>query len=370
MTTRNDADTLIVGGGLVGLACAAALARDGISAIILDDARRGAASAAAAGMLAPAVDRTEGPAHDFATAARALFPTYLDWLRGGTGIRVPLNTNGILQIALTPAGARGLRRVMPESATWLDAPTLGALEPELAHALGAVLHPDDGAVDNVILLEALRTHCSASALIRIVATSARSLSLSPGGALLRGGDGHTYTGRHVVLAAGAWAGSLAGLPRALPVAPVRGQMLAYPRVRLSHVIFGPRGYIIPREFGDPADSARAGGETLVGATTETVGFDPTTTTEGATRLRIAVAEILPSLRDARPHRHWAGLRPMTPDLLPIIGPDPSSPSLIYACGHSRNGVLMAPLTGDCVSALIRGVPSPADLAPFSVERLA
>jgi glycine/D-amino acid oxidase-like deaminating enzyme len=145
-------------------------------------------------------------------------------------------------------------------------------------------------------------------------------------------------------------------------------MLAYPRARLDHVIFGPRGYIIPRDFGEPGDAARADGETLVGATTEHVGFDPATTSDGATRLRIVASEILPSMRDVRPHRHWSGLRPMTPDLLPIIGSDPSIEALIYACGHSRNGVLMAPLTGDCVSALVRGVSPPMELSPFSISR--
>lgn len=368
MTTRDTADTLIIGGGLIGLACATALARDGASAIILDDARQGAASPAGAGMLAPAVDRADAPAHGFATAARARFPGYLDWLRGGTGIAVPLNTNGILQVALSPAGVRGLRRAMPPSATWLDAAALRALEPDLTHALGAVHHPMDGAVDNVILLEALRTYCGSSGRVRVVRASALSLTLRPDGVSVRAADGTAYSGRHAVLAAGAWTAALAGLPRSVPVAPVRGQMLAYPAMRLTHVIFGPRGYIIPREFGEPTDPGRSAGETLVGATTEYVGFDPATSTDGATKLRTVAAEILPALRDAKPHRHWSGLRPMTPDLLPIIGPDPAEPSLLYACGHSRNGILMAPLTGDCISALIRGVPTPADLSPFSIAR--
>ena len=368
MTTQDTADALIIGGGLIGLACAAALARDGISALVLDDARQGVASPAAAGMLAPAVDRADDPAHDFAMAARARYPSYVDWLREGTGIAVPLNTNGILQVALSAAGVRGLRRAMPPSATWLEGPALRALEPELAHALGAVHHPMDGAVDNVILLETLRTYCSASARVRSVRASALELRLRRSGVSVLAVDGTAYSGRHVVLAAGAWAAGLAGLPRPVPVAPVRGQMLAYPAMRLRHVLFGPRGYIIPREFREPTDPSRATGETLVGATTEQVGFDPATTIEGATKLRAAAAEILPALGHARPHRHWSGLRPMTPDLLPIIGPDPFHPSLLYACGHSRNGVLMAPLTGDCLSALIRGLTSPADLRPFSISR--
>jgi glycine oxidase len=368
VTTRTTADTLIIGGGLIGLACAASLARDGITVILLDEPRRGVASPAAAGMLAPALDRADGPGQAFSVAARACFPTYLDWLRDGTGIAVPLNDNGILQVALTPAGVRGLRRAMPSSAAWLDAAALHALEPDLAHALGAVHHPMDGAVDNVILIEALRTYCAASARVHIVRAAVLSLVLRADAAAVRTRDGAAYTGRHVVLAAGAWAGSVAGLPRPLPVAPLRGQMLAYGPTSLRHVLFGPRGYIIPRAFADPTDRAHSAGETLVGATSEAVGFDTATTPEGATKLRHVAVEILPWLGESAPHRHWAGLRPMTPDLLPIIGADPSEPSLLYACGHSRNGVLMAPLTGDCITALVGGTSPPADLAPFSIAR--
>lgn len=367
MTTRGTSDTLIIGGGLVGLACAAALARDGASSIVLDEPRQGMASPAAAGMLAPSVDRADAPEHEFATAARDLFPGYLDWLRDATGIRVPLNTNGILQVALNPAGVRGLRRAMPATAHWLDAPELHALEPALAHALGAVHHPRDGAVDNVILLEALRTFAAASGRVRFIHTAVLGITLHPDGASVRTGDRFTYAGRYAILASGAWAGSLAGLPRTIPVSPVRGQMLAYPPVRLRHVLFGPRGYIIPREVADVTSSLPAG-ETLVGSTTETVGFDASTTSAGATRLRSVAAEIVPDFQNAVPHRHWSGLRPMTPDLLPIIGPDPSAPALIYACGHSRNGILMAPLTAECVSAMVRGQPTSVDVAPFAIGR--
>ena len=369
MTTRGTSDTLIVGGGLVGLACAAALARDGASSIVLDEPRQGMASPAAAGMLAPSVDRADAPEHEFATAARDVFPGYLDWLRDATGIRVPLNANGILQVALSAAGVRGLQRAMPSTATWVDRPELRALEPALAHALGAVHHPRDGAVDNVILLEALRTFAAASGRVRFIHTAVLGMTLHADGASVRTGDRFTYAGRYVILAAGAWAASLAGQPRSIPVSPVRGQMLAYPPVRLRHVLFGPRGYIIPREVADVSASLPAG-EILVGSTTETVGFDASTTSAGATRLRSVAAEIVPDLQHAVPHRHWSGLRPMTTDLLPIIGPDPAAPALIYACGHSRNGILMAPLTGECVSALVRGQRPPVDISPFFVDRFA
>ena len=370
MTTRDTADALIIGGGLIGLAVAAALERRGITAIVLDDARDGLASPAAGGMLAPGVDRPDTPGHAAATAARALYPEYLAWLRARTGIAVPLNTNGILQVAVTPAGVRGLTRAMPTTASWLDAATLGALEPALAGALGAVHHPHDGAVDNVILLEALRTFCSAGASVRIERATVNSVALRPGGVTVRTAAARTFLGRHLVLAAGAWANTIAGLPRHVPVTPLRGQMLAFPPVKLRHVLFGPRGYIIPREYGDAGSPSPLLGETLVGATSEDVGFDWGTTAAGAAKLRTAAIEIIPALGALTPRRQWAGLRPMTPDLLPIIGPDAHVPSLLYACGHSRNGVLFAPLTGDIVGALVAGERPPVDITPFSVTRFA
>jgi glycine oxidase len=203
--------------------------------------------------------------------------------------------------------------------------------------------------------------------VRIARTTVLALTLRRDGATARGVDGTSYSARHVVLAAGAWAPNIAGLPRRIPVVPVRGQMLAYHPTRLRHVLFGPRGYLIPREFGEPARGG-GGGETLIGATSDDVGYDTGITVDGATRLRSVAAEILPPLHDVAPLRHWSGLRPMTPDLLPIIGFDPAEPALLHACGHSRNGVLMAPLTGDCVSALIRGAPPPADVSAFSIDR--
>ena len=364
MSPPRSADAIVIGGGLIGLACAAALARDGVSSILLDDGRLGGASPAAAGMLAPSVERTDGPAHAFAIAARDRYPAYVGWLRAETGRDVPLDANGILQVAITPAGVRGLRRAMPRSASWLDADALKDVEPALAHALGAVHHPRDGAVDNVLLLEALRRYCETSARFTRIDATAAGIDLDSNSGAVRSADGATYHARRVVVAAGAWVSRLPGLPGEIPVAPARGQMLAYPSAGLRHVIFGPRGYIVPR----PSRREAARRETLVGATTEQVGFDTGTTPAGMERLRRAAAEILPSMRDVVPLRHWSGLRPMTPDLLPIIGPDPAEPALIYACGHSRNGILMAPLTADCVSAVVRGASPPADITSLSISR--
>jgi glycine oxidase len=359
----STADAVVVGGGLIGLACAAAIARHGGSSIVLDPKVLGSASAAAAGMLAPSVERSEGRAHTFAIAARDRYPTYVDELAEAVGIEVPLNRAGILQVALSENGTRGLRRTMPPSARWIDGDELRLTEPVLAHALGAVHHPRDGAVDNVVLLAALTRLCRSASRIRWHDSAAVGLMFGPSAVSVRSADGETHGAGRVVLAAGAWSTLIEGLPRRLPVTPLRGQMLAYEAVPLVHVVFGPRGYVVPRQA-----HSTAAAETLVGATSESVGFDAGTTASAARSLHSAGSETLRVLSAARPLRHWAGLRPMTPDLLPILGPDPEEPRLLYACGHSRNGVLMAPLTGDCIAALVLDAGLQYDLSAFRVDR--
>ena len=121
-------------------------------------------------------------------------------------------------------------------------------------------------------------------------------------------------------------------------------MLELAAAPLRHVVFGGGGYLVPR----------ASGTTLVGSTMERVGFDTTITGEGRAHLLGVAVAASPSLGAAPVLRHWAGLRPLTPDLQPIVGRDPERPSLVYACGHSRNGILMAPLTGEVVASLLCG----------------
>ena len=171
-------------------------------------------------------------------------------------------------------------------------------------------------------------------------------------------DGGTIAAGRLVVAAGAWVSQLEGLPRAIPVVPVRGQMIGFAAAPVRHVIHGPGAYVVPR----PA------GRTIVGATMEHAGFDAGTSPEAATRLADAAGRLAPGLAGLPVMEHWAGLRPTTPDQLPILGPDPEHGTVLYACGHSRNGILMAPLTAECIAALASGVPSPWPLEPFSVAR--
>ena len=356
--SRQNPDVLVIGAGLIGLACAAAAAERGFTVLVVGEARVGAASLAAAGMLAPSIERGEGDAADFAIAARDRYPSYVEWLRERSGIDVPLNREGIIQLAVSEAGVRGLSRAMPLGAEWLDARALHHLEPALAHGLGGVFHSTDGAVDNVLLYEALRITVERHARVIVVQDSVDGVTWPSGSVVGTGRSGATYTAERVILAAGAWSNSIRGLPRPLPVEPMRGQMIAYATSLVSRCVYGPTGYVVPR----------TNGRTLVGATSERVGFESATTAEGMARLEQTATEILPSLAGVAPSEAWAGLRPMSADLQPILGADPDEPRLLYATGHSRNGVLMTPLTGDCIAATLLGEPLPVDIAPFEVTR--
>jgi glycine oxidase len=308
-------------------------------------------------MLAPSVERAAGRAHDFGIAARDRYPSYVEFLAERTGIRVPLNRLGILQVALSPNGVKGLRKGALATSQWLDPKELEELEPALSHGLGALFNPDDGAVDNVILLEALRRLVSASDRIEFVEDVVTELQADDDSCAVKTASRASYGARRVVLAAGAWAGQIPGARFARGVQPARGQLVSYSSLPLRHVAYGPRGYVVPR-----------GDHTIGGSTMENVGFDATTTREGVNRVRAAAEEICPALALSERTISWAGLRPVTPDMLPILGADPERPSLIYACGHSRNGVLMAPLTGDLIADLVTGAPLSHDLSQFRPDR--
>src|SRR5688572_17482342 len=161
-------------------------------------------------MLAPSIERGEGPASEFALAARDRYPQYLAWLSERTGVDVPLNRDGIIQVAINDAGVRGLRRAMPPDAVWLDHRELTELEPALSHALGGLFHAHDGAVDNVKLHEALHVAVSSHPRIRVTNDLITEIRFSPF-VVAVGATGVSYFAERAVLAAGAWSTTIAGL---------------------------------------------------------------------------------------------------------------------------------------------------------------
>ncbi|MEO6211351.1 MAG: FAD-dependent oxidoreductase [Gemmatimonadaceae bacterium] len=359
------ADVVVLGGGLIGLAVATAAAARGASVLVLGEPRLGEASPAGAGMLAPGAEGDElgdDAVRRFALAGRDMYPTYVAALEAETGLSVYLDRNGILELMPEGEPAR-----LPPDSEWVGGRALRALEPALASVAGAVLHPDDGSVDNVMLYIAMRRRAEGRQSLALVASSIRAINVTSARPRVILDDGDVVEGSVIVVATGAWASHLEGLPRPVPVRPVRGQLLMMEGALARHVIYGGGGYLVPRLLSNAGETV---GRSIIGATMEEVGFDSTTTQAGLDSLNEIGRRISPSTVSAHRLKHWAGLRPITPDRLPILGPDPDFPSLLYACGHGRNGILLAPITGEAVGALAAGERSRHDLTPFSIERFA
>lgn len=356
--TPPGTDVVIIGGGLVGLATATACAARGADLTVLSAHRPGEASTAAAGMLAPGMESGDpGPAHDFAIRARDLYPSYLDALAEMTGQRVPLIRTGVIELIADRDEADRRHESMPPGALWLTSVQLHALEPDLSPPGGALFYPDDGAVDNVALMHALDAMVSANPAVRVLSETATGIALDGARPAVRLASGATLECDTLVIAAGAWTPALEGLPRPIPIEPLRGQMIEYADASLHHVVYGGHGYVVPR-----------GSHTVAGSTMEHVGFATGTTPEALDDIASRALSLCPILAGARRQRTWFGFRPVTPDLLPILGRDPEVPALVYACGHSRNGILLGPLSGECVAALAAGEEPLADLSPFSITR--
>ena len=348
-------DVIVVGGGIAGLTVALALADDGRRVTVLDDPRAGAASRAAAGMLAASTGFPAG-IRASATAARDLYPALVDRLRETTGIDVPLDRRGILEVAEQDEDLAALRAGAPPGTRQINALELRELEPALARHAGGCLYPHDGSVENMILMDALRVAATRHPLVARCVSSVVAARFGAADAVATTESGDRYAARHLVLAGGAWTGQPAGLPRAIPVRPVRGQIVLLEAQPLRHVVHAPDGYLVPRDR-----------TLLVGATMEEAAWNAGTTEEARTSLLTAASRIAPGLSEARVVRQWAGLRPMTPDQQPILGRDPDEPALLYACGMSRNGILFAPWAAQQLARLLRGDDDGA-LGPFAIAR--
>ena len=353
-------DLVIAGGGIAGLTVALAAAERGLSSVVIDEPRPGAASRAAAGMLAPSVEGLPPSVRPLALEAREYFPRFLAELQAKADfdVAVALNRNGILEVASTEEDLTRLRDRTRDDVVLLDQRGLAELEPALATHMGAVLHPKDGSVDNIALMSMLDLAASRQRLIRRISDSVASIELSGGRHVAWTGEGTRHEGRMIVLASGAWGSAIPGLPRNLPVRPLRGQLLLLDQLPLTHVAYVAGGYLVPR-----------GTTLLVGATSEEAGFKNGVTGEGQMELLGIAQRAIPELASARVIEHWAGLRPVTPDALPILGRDPGVPGLIYACGFSRNGILLAPWAASQLAALVAGEDA-SDLAPFAPSRFA
>jgi len=343
---------LVIGGGIVGCAAAWELTRRGASVTLAEPRPiAGGASQASAGMLAPHTEgRHDGAMLGLGLRSLALYDGFIAALRD-EGQQVTYARTGALHVALTDDEARELesiaRSASPETGCeFIDAGSVRSLEPAVTRkARGGLRIPSHGFVDVVGLVRALWASASQRGA-QLEPSSVRSIEGSSGGVRVVFDAGpREYT--HVVVAAGAWAGTIdiAGVP-ALPVRPVRGQLLAltWSTVPPRHTLWGPRCYAVPW----------ADGTLLVGATVEEVGFEEQATAAGVQQLLNAVTELAPPAASAAFLGARVGLRPGTPDDRPIVGRSEKVPGLIYATGHYRNGALLAPLTAVAVADLVEG----------------
>ena len=355
--SRRSCDVAIIGGGLIGRSAALTCLRRGLNVTLFDTRKAGEASPAGAGLLAPAMEGDGSDAEKLLIAGRDLWPSYLASLAAMSPVPVALSRDGIVALAHDGEHADRQRAAPAPRPHWRDDAALRRIEPGLEAPLGGVLHELDGAVDNVALLSALADALSREpGLTRL--GPARGIVRDGAAVRIEGRDGATVLAAAAVIAAGAWASRVQGLPRLLPVEPVRGEMIGFPVTATRHAIYGPGAYVVPRP----------GGRTIVGATMDQVGFDSSTTTAARRRLHEAVSLFLPGLASLEPDSQWAGLRPVSPDGLPVLGREPSWPALIYATGHGRNGILLTPLTAESIAAWACNEAPQFDLSPFRPER--
>ena len=373
---RNSFDVVVVGGGVVGLAAAWRARRRGLSVLVVERGRVGdGASGVAAGMLAPVTEADFGDdrAIDLNLAGLERWPTFAAELSERSGVDTGYRRSGALVVAADRDDAEVLRRVaglqrsLGLEAHWLTGRAARRLEPGLSPRVpGAIEAPAEGYVDPVAVVAGLRTALLAEGGELREATAVERLDIAPGGAHVEGvvlGDGASVRAGHVVLAAGAWTGGLAGLPPSTipPIRPVKGQILTLHTdggpLPAERLIRTPRCYLV----------SRPDGRVVVGATSEERGFDVRVTAEGVHRLLEAAREVLPGVDELEFVSARAGLRPATPDNSPAVGHGELD-GLIWATGHGRNGVLLAPVTADAVIELVCGEEPPEEVASFGPDR--
>lgn len=351
------ADFVVVGGGVIGLACARELAREGAAVTVLDRGRAGAESSwAGGGILFPLLPWDYGAAvNRLARWSAGLYPDWAGELRARTGIDPEYRQSGMLVLdAPEPAGALAWCAEQGEPAERVDA---RRIVPEIGRAGQGLWLPAVAQVRNPRLVKALARQLEQDG-VRIVEGAAVTGIATAGDRVteLNTAAGPFSAGAYVV-AAGAWSGVvLDDLAPTLPIAPVRGQMLLFKTDpgRLPAVLLHCGTYLIPRSDG----------HVLVGSTLEQVGFDKGTTPEAAARLHAAAAEIFPPLATLRPLRHWAGLRPGSPGNVPVIARHPALDNLYLNGGHFRYGVTMAPGSARLLANLLAGRDQPFDCAPY------
>ncbi|MDI1453800.1 glycine oxidase ThiO [Streptomyces sp. ATE26] len=370
-------DVLVIGGGIIGLVTAWRAAQRGLATAVVDPEPGGGAARVAAGMLAAVTELHHGEerllALNLESARR--YPEFAAELTELTGHDLGYRRCGTLAVALDSddrAHLRELHALQRRSgldSVWLSGRECRRLEPMLAPGVRGGLRVDgDHQIDPRRLASALVAACERAGVV-FHRCWAERLDVAAGRAAgVTAADGTRLGAGRVVLAGGSLSGRLAGVPDdALPpVRPVKGQVLRLTVPRryapflsrtVRAVVRGSQVYLVPRENG----------ELVVGATSEELGWDTTVTAGGVYELLRDAHELVPGITELPLTETGAGLRPGSPDNAPLLGPS-SLDGLLLATGHYRNGVLLTPVTGDVMAALLAGGELPEAARPFTPER--
>jgi len=355
-------DILVIGAGVIGAAIARELSARGASVSILDARTPGSgATQASGGMLAPYTEAGEGgPLLELGARSLGLFDRFIGQLQQDAGIPVGYERTGTLHVAREDASLAHFAETAGElgqlgiEAQLLDTAAARAAEPNLAPDIfGGLLITTQGIVAAPSLTRALVMAAQRAGATLLEPARVQRIRAEGDGVRVDTTQGSIAAGT-VVLAAGAWAGQVTveGADAAPPVKPVRGQLLhlGWTAQQLARITWDERCYLVPWRDGT----------LLVGATVEDAGFDERNTVGGVRQLFEAVCDLLPLAWNATLLSARVGLRPGSPDPLPIIGWSSAVPRLMYATGHYRNGVLLAPLTAQVVAdAVLDGTADPA-----------
>jgi glycine oxidase len=349
-------DVLIVGGGIIGLSLSIELRKRGANVLIVERGEPGReASHAAGGMLVDCALETQAALQGLASASARMYPEFAYELEVESGTKVDLRDQGA--IVLPPQeDVREWEKALSER--FVSAPELARLEPALAAPNRPAFLLKERSVDPRALTAAALKAAKSRGVDFSSGDEVTAVNLSDGQVTGVTTTKTSFLADKVVNCAGAWSGQIG--PHAFPTRPVKGQMLclaAPSRGLLTHVIRSPEVYLIPRSDG----------RILAGATVEEAGFDKRTDPATMQRFHYAAIALIPELRNAKILEDWAGLRPGTPDALPILGAT-STPGYFVATGHFRDGILLAPITAQVMADVITGKEPAHDLDAFSPSR--
>lgn len=351
-------DVAVIGGGIIGLSLAIALRKRGASVLVVERGEPGReASHAAAGMLANCGSETPEPLRELAAASAGMYPEFVHELQDESGSsHIDLRDRGTI-LFLSPENQKHLydENLAAEK---MSAGQVKELEPGLVEARYPAVYLKERSVDpRALVAAALKAAkhrrvdvASGSPVTEVLQSNGRIEGVRT--------DRTSYPAKAVVNCAGAWAGQVS--PHQFPTRPVKGQMLSVvgaPHGALQLVVRSPEVYLVPRSDG----------RILIGATVEEAGYDKRTVPTTIQRMHQAALQLLPALSQARILDDWAGLRPGTPDDLPILGAT-SIAGYFVATGHYRDGILLAPVTAHVMAQVIAGLKPDHDLAPFSPGR--